>query len=135
MGHDAAPVQAEAATPAAPASLGGGPVDTGVEVWGAEIPGIEATPPHVEEWEEAATLEDGPVWFEGAVGSSELGRSGPSRVLRPARGRRLVPGAPARPAMPGDWLPGRPAGAFEVPGRQLGGASELGPGGASELSR
>jgi hypothetical protein len=146
-GHEPAPVHEEVLPPVlapdtagAAASLGGGPVDTGVEVWGAveEIPGVEATPPEEEEWEDAPTVEDGPGWFEGAVGSSELGRSGPTRRLRPARGRRLIPGAPGapgRPGIPGAWPPGRPTGAFEVPGRQLGGASDLGPGGASELSR
>jgi hypothetical protein len=159
----------------------GGPVDTGVAVWGpppadttlpppqqAEaifaneaMPPYESMPPY-EEFDEEATTGDAwedpptpgeasPGWFEsggsselGRGGSSELGRGGQGRRLRPGRGRRLVPSVPGRPspaAVPG-WPAGAPAPLLApaaprgAPGAAaaLGGASELSPGGASELS-
>jgi hypothetical protein len=108
---------------------GVGPVDTGVAVWGT--PPVEATPPREEEYEEEGAVEEGPGWFEGPGGSSELGRGGPTRWARPVRRRRLIPGAPGGPGIP-VWpaAPGAPGGVA-----RLGGASELGPGGASELGR
>jgi hypothetical protein len=102
-----------------------GPVDTGVTTWGA-LPG-EGVPPHAVEYEgvlpreegydDAVVVEDAPGWYEPG-GSSELGRGGPARRVRPVRGRRLVPGVPRIPG--GEQAPG--------------GASELSRGGASELS-
>ncbi len=112
----------------------GGPVDTGVALWGspAEPAGEEA---HEEEYDEEPIVEAGPDWFEPG-GSSELGRGGPSRRLRSSRGRRLVPGGPGAPPRPPavlGWWPAKPAGGPGAP-PPLGGASELSPGGASDFS-
>jgi len=107
----------------------GAPVDTGIAVWGAPLgdalrAGEEA---YEEEYDEEPLAEDGPGWFEPG-GSSELGRGAPTRRLRPARGRRLVSGVPGAPPGPLGWWPV----VSDLTG--LGGASELSPGGASELS-
>jgi hypothetical protein len=115
-----------------------GPVDSGVAMWGTTP--MEAAPLREEEYDEEPVVEEGPGWLEGRGGSSELGRSGPSRWMRPVRRRRVVAGAPGRPGVPA-W-PGVPSapGAPGAPGALarpagFGGASELGPGGASELPR
>jgi hypothetical protein len=82
----------------------GAPVDTGVETWG---PGpADAIPPREEE-EEVEEQVAAP-WFEPG-GSSELSRGGPGAVRRRTV-RRLIPGRPGGPG---------------VPGLSFGGASEL----------
>ncbi len=144
-----AAASAEAFAERARASGHGGPVDTGIAVWGsppiegALTPSTPGTEAYEEEYDEEPVAEDGPSWFEPG-GSSELGHGGPTRRLRPSRGRRLVPGAPGapgtlppRPSVTG-WWPAQPAGA-PGPGvpdvmERLGGASDLFPGGASDLS-
>ncbi len=111
-----------------------GPVDTGVARWTdaeealeAVLP-IEGTPPHGEEYDDDPVLEDLAGWSEGPGGSSELGRGGPAQRLRPVRRRRFLGGLPGRPGRAGAWPAWAPSGAF-------GGASDLSPGGASDLSR
>jgi hypothetical protein len=101
----------------------GGPVDTGVALWGS--PAVDEVPAHEEIVDEAPLMEDLPGWFEPG-GSSELGRGGPQRRSRPVRGRRLIPGVPGWPGVMGAAERGAPV---------LGGGSELYPGGASELGR
>jgi Domain of unknown function (DUF4912) len=99
-----------------------GPVDSGVTTWG--VPPVEATSAYEEAYEETyleqyeEVGDDAQAWWSEPGGSSELGRGGPGRRLRPVRRSRLVPGAPGAPGVPGA-LPA-PGGAFV-----FGGASDL----------